>query len=158
MWRSVSICSIIHLVQPYGLVAGFLGLSSVSGRLSGVAVHGGGAGEDDGLAAVLAHDVDEGEGVADVVGVVLDGLGHRLAHGLEAGEVDHAVDVVLGEHVLERVAVVDVGNVHGEVGRGLGADDGFDAVFDLGRGVRQVVDDDNLVAALKQLDNGVGSQ
>ena len=61
------------------------------------------------------------------------------------------------EDALESFAVVDVGDVHGEVGRGLVADDGLDAVLDLGRGVRQVVDDDNLVAALKQLDDGVGA-
>ena len=138
-------------------MAGFLGLASVSGRGVRVSVDGGGAAEDDGLAAVVAHDVNEREGVAQVVGVVLDGLGDRLAHGLEAGKVDDAVDLVRGEDLLQRVAVVDVGDDELEVCGGLGADDGLDAVLDLGGGVGEVVHDDDLVAVLEQLDAGVAA-
>ncbi len=106
---------------------------------------------------MLAHDVHEGERVAEVVGVVLDRLGDGLAHGLEAGEVDHAVDLVLVEDALERLAVVHVGAVEGEALGGLGSHDGVDAVEHLLGGVGQVVDDDDLIAVLEQLDARVGA-
>ena len=104
---------------------------------------------------MLTHDVDERERVADVVAVVLDGLGHGLAHGLVAGEVDHAVDAVRVEDTGEGLAVVDVGDIEGEVRGRLGADDGLDAIFHLGGGVGEIIDDDDLVSAFKQLDDGV---
>ncbi len=122
-----------------------------------IAVDGGGAGEDDGLAAVLAHDVNERERVANVVGVVLDGLGDGLADGLEARKVNHAARVVLVEDLGERRAVVDVGLVEGEIGGRVVADDGLDAVKDLGRGVGEVVDNNDLVAAREKFDDGVAA-
>ena len=106
---------------------------------------------------MLAHDVNERERVADVVGVVLDGLAHGLADGLEASEVDHAIGVVLVKDLGERRAVVDVGLVEGEVCRGVVTNDGLDAVEDLARGVGEVVNHDHLVAAAQKLDDRVAS-
>ena len=106
---------------------------------------------------MLAHGVDEREGVADVVGVVLDGLAHALAHGLEAGEVDHAVHRVLVEDDVERLAVVHVGAVEGEPLRRLGPHDLVDAVEHPLARVGQVVHNHDLVALLKQADNGVAA-
>jgi hypothetical protein len=40
------------------------------------------------------HGLQQAEAALDVVGVVIQGLGHRLAHGLEAGEVDDGADLV----------------------------------------------------------------
>ena len=71
-------------------------------------VDGSGGGEDDVLAAVLLHDLEEDEGAGDVVVVILEGLGDGLAHSLEARKVDDAVDLVLGEDLLEAVAVEQV--------------------------------------------------
>jgi hypothetical protein len=122
-----------------------------------VAVDRGGAGEDDVLAAVVAHHVHEREGVAQVVGVVLDGLADGLAHGLEASEVDHAVDVVLVKDGVHGLAVVDVGAVEGEVGGSGVAHDGLDAADDLLRRVGEVVDNDYLVAVLKELHHRVAA-
>ena len=66
------------LDHPLGPAVGVGGrlLGALLGEGEGVrvTVDGGGAGEDDGLAVVLAHDVDERERIANVVGVVLDGL------------------------------------------------------------------------------------
>ena len=147
-----------HPLGPaIGVGGGLLGAGLGQRQGVRVSVDGGGAAEDDGLAAVVAHDVNECEGVAQVVGVVLDGLGDRLAYGLEAGKVDDAVDLVRGEDLLQCVAVVDVGDDELEVCGGLGADDGLDAVLDLCGGVGEVVHDDDLVAVLKQLDAGVAA-
>ena len=70
---------------------------------------------------------------------------------------DHAVDLVFGEDALEGRAVVDVGAVEREVLGGLVAHDGADAADDLFGGVGEVVDDNDLVATLEQLDDGVRS-
>ena len=99
---------------------------------------------------MIAHDIHQRERAADVVGVVLDGLLYALAHGLEAREVDHAVDVERVEDGVEGVAVVDVGAHEGETLGGLVPHDGVDAVQHLLARVGQVVHDDDLVALLQQ--------
>ena len=87
--------------------------------------------------------------------VVLDGLAHRLADGLKAGEVDDAVDLMGIEDLVHRIAVEHVGLVEGEVLGGLVAHDGLDAVDGDGAGVGEIIDDDDLVATLEQLNDGV---
>ena len=147
-----------HPLGPAIGVGGvLLGAGLGEGQGIRVAVDGGGAGEDDGLAAVLAHDVDERERVADVVGVVLDRLGDGLTHGLEAGEVDDAVDRVGVEDLLERGAIIHVRDDELEVLGRFGANDDLDAVLDLRGGVGEVIDDDDLVVLLEQLDHGVAA-
>ncbi len=106
---------------------------------------------------MVAHDVHQRERVAQVVGVVLDGLLHRLAHGLEAGKVNHAVDLVVGEDLLQGLTVVDVGPIKGQVLGAIFAHDGVDAVDDLLRRVGEVVHDDGVVACIEQLDHGVAA-
>ena len=51
----------------------------------------GGGGEDDVLAVVLGHDVEQVDGTRDVVLVVEQRLAHRLAHRLQPREVDDGV-------------------------------------------------------------------
>ena len=106
---------------------------------------------------MVAHGVDEREGVPDVVGVVLDGLLHALSHGLVSGEVDDAVHGLLVEDALQGLAVVDVGAVEGESLGGLGPNDLIDAVEHLLARVGEVVDDHDLVALLQQADDGVAA-
>ena len=147
-----------HPLGPtIGVGRGLLGVLFGDGRIVRVAVDGRGAREDDGLAAMVPHDVDEHQGVLDVVVVVLDGLAHRLADGLKAGKVDDAVDLMGIEDLVHRIAVEHVGLVEGEVLGGLVAHDGLDAVDGDGAGVGEVIDDDDLVAALEQLNDGVGT-
>ena len=106
---------------------------------------------------MVAHDVNEHQGVLDIVVVVLDGLAHRFADGLKAGEVDDAVDLVGIEDLVHRIAVEHVGLVESEVLGGLVAHDSLDAVDGDGAGVGEVIDDDDLVAAFEQLNDGVGT-
>ena len=145
-----------HPLGPtIGVGRGLLGVFLGDGRIVRIAVDGRRAREDDGLTTVVAHDIDEHQGVLDIVVVVLDGLAHRLANGLKAGEVDDAVDLVGIEDLVHRIAVEHVGLVEGEVLGGLVAHDGLDAVDGNGAGVGEVIDDDNLVATLEQLNDGV---
>ena len=145
-----------HPLGPtIGVGRGLLRILLGDGRVVRVAVDGRGAREDDGLAAMVAHDVDEHQGVLDVVVVVLDGLAHRLADGLKAGKVDDAVDLMGIEDLVHRIAVEHVGLVEGEVLGGLVAHDGLDAVDGDGAGVGEIIDDDDLVATLEQLNDGV---
>ena len=145
-----------HPLGPaVGVGAELLGALLGEGQRVGVAVDGRRAGEDDVLAAVVAHGLDQVEGAAEVVVVVLDGLGHALADGLEAGEVDHAVDVERLEDGLEGVAVAHVGADERHALGCLFAHDLRDAVENLLAGVGEVVDDDDLIAAREQLDDGV---
>ena len=65
------------------------------GNLHGVAVDSGAGGEDDVLAAILAHDIDQHQRAADVVLVILPRLLHTLAHSLESGKVNAGVEAVL---------------------------------------------------------------
>ncbi len=130
-----------------------LGLGLGDGARVGGAVHRGGAGEDDVLAVSGAHGAQQGESAVHVVVVVLEGLNHGLADGLEAGEVDDAVDRRRGEHGVHGGLVADVALDE----RGAGTRDGLDAVENHRVGVAQVVVDDDLVARLLQLNDGVAA-
>ena len=104
-----------HALGPaVGVGAGAFGAVFGDGDLGGVAIDGGAGAEDDVLAVVVAHDVDEGEGAADVVFVVFPGFGDALADGFESGEVDAGVEGVVGEEVFEGLAVADVDLVEGD--------------------------------------------
>jgi len=63
---------------------------------------------------VAAHRADQRERRAEVVLVVLQGLGHALADGLEPREVDDGVDPVVREQVLGLVVVGEVEGPHVE--------------------------------------------
>ena len=59
------------------------------------------------------------------------------------------------EDLVHCIAVKHVGLVEGEVLGGLVAHDGLDAVDGDGAGVGEIIDDDDLVATLEQLNDGV---
>ena len=131
----------------------------------GIAVDGGGGGEDDVGDIVAGHGAHKGDAAADVDAVVLEGNLARLADGLQiqlaevevgqqmedsylqGGKVNDRVNGgVLGEDIVEGLLVGDVDLV--EVGAA--AADELDAVEgDLG-GVVEVVDNDDVVAVLKE--------
>ena len=98
-----------HTLGPaVGVGALTLGTCLGDGDLSGVAIDGGARGEDDILAAVLTQHVEEHEGAGDVVVIVLPRFGDALAHGLEAGEMDAGVKMVLLHDFAEAFAVADI--------------------------------------------------
>ena len=55
-----------------------------------------------------AGHVAQGQRAREVIPVVFQRLLHAFAHGLEAGEVDDGVHVVLGEDAVERRAIEEV--------------------------------------------------
>ena len=81
------------------------------------------------------HGPAEVQGAGQVVVVVEEGLCHRLSHRLEAGKVDHRVDGVFLENLLQLALVQQIRLIKGEVPAGQGAD----GVQDLRFGVGEVV-------------------
>ena len=122
-------------------------------QLVGVAVDGAAATEDQVTVALAAQPLDDVEQAVEVIAVVGQGLVDAVAHGLESGEVDGAVEVVLGEELAGGLGVGQVGDV---VRHPL-AGDGFDAVQDARLGVVVVVRADDGEAVLEQVDDGVAA-
>ena len=143
-----------HVLGPavgVGAVAGSAGLFKRHLVIAGVDRRRGG--EDDVVHAVIAHGFAEADGGIEVVVVVLQRHGHRLAHGLEAREVDGAADVVLFKDAVEGRAVAHVVFVEGH----LFAGDLLHALDGLGVGIDQIVDDDHAVAAVEKLHAGMAA-
>ena len=118
-----------------------------------VAVHGGRRREDDVLAAVVAHGVQEHERGVHVVFVVFERHGDRFANGLEPGKVDAGVKVVFLENLVHGGGIADVSLDEGD---GLPDNFGDPAERFLAR-VHEVVDGDNGMALLVEFDNRVRS-
>ena len=143
-----------HLGGAVGVGGGPGGEILGDGHAGGVAVDGGRGGEDEVVAVMTAHDVQDVERAGQVVGVILDGLGDALAHGLVGGELDDAVDVgVGGKDALHRRFVGHVGLDKAEILAG----DLFDAGQRFGAGVVEVIRHDDVVPCGQKLHAGVAA-
>src|SRR5699024_3193946 len=80
-----------HLGGAVGVGGGAGGEILPDGHAGRVAVDGGRGGEDDVVAVMPAHHVQNVQRAVEVVGVVFDGLGDALPHRLVGGELDYAV-------------------------------------------------------------------
>ena len=143
-----------HVLRPAVGVGAHAGAGALpEGHLVVAGVDRRRGGEDDVLHAVVAHGLAEAHGGEEIVVVVFQRHRHGLADGLEPGEVDRAVDAVLFKNAVERRTVAHVVLIEGHVLAGdlLYAFDGLDV------GVDQIVDDDDIVAAFKQLHAGVAA-
>ena len=118
-----------------------------------IAINGGRAGEDDVLAAVLAHHIEEDEGAVHIVFVVFERLHAAFAHGLESGEVDAGVKLMLIEHLLQAFAVADIYFVE----RHFLADDFLHALEGDGAAVVKVVNYYGLMSGLCEFNQGVAA-
>lgn len=154
-----------------GAQRALLGDGNHVGEAGGIAVDGGGAGENNVGDVVADHRAQKVDGAVDVDHVVVQGLLAGLADSLintmsaspsiaqgnqekpylEGSEVDNAVDVGVSlEHLVEVLLVGDI-----ELNElGLLAADQLNAVQSLGGGVVQVVSNDDLVASLQQSEGG----
>ena len=102
---------------------------------------------------MLAGCFEDVEERAEVVLVVFKGLVHRLSDGLEGGEVNDCVNMVLAE---EGIYSGFVAEVHLDE-RQLLAEDGADA-FVVGLvAIGHVVRNDDVIPGLRQLDRDVAS-
>ena len=99
-----------------------------------------------------ARHVAQRQRAGEVVPVVLERLLHAFAHGLEAGEVNDGVDVVLGEHLVKGIAVKNIDLVELQlVAVGVDAGDAAHALDGKLARIAQVVHDDHAVSLLQQL-------
>ncbi len=143
-----------HILRPAVGVGAHAGAGALPERHLVVAgVDRRGRGKDDVLHAVVAHGLAETHGGEEVVVIVFQRHRHGFADGLEPGEMDRAVDVVLFKDAVERRAVAHVVFIEGDVL----ARDLLHAFDGLRAGVDQIIDDDDLVAALEQLHAGVAA-
>ena len=102
---------------------------------------------------MVAHGLAQADGGKEVVVVVFQRHRHRFAHGLEAREVNGAVDMVLFKDAVEGRPVAHVVFVEGH----LFAGDLLHALDRPGAGVDEVVDDDHAVAAVQKLHAGMAA-
>ena len=136
-----------HIFRPA------VGVGAAGGHLLGkgdalrYAVDRGGGTEHDGVDVVVGHGLQQRQGGVQIIAVVFQRQLHRFAHGLEAGEVDDGVEIVLLEHLLQRGTV---GHVHPVKGRGA-AGDAADAVRYVRGAVAEIVGNDHVIAGLEQL-------
>ncbi len=138
------------------LLHGDLGRAVGVGRLEGVrlqnrgvdrlAVGRGGGGEDDFVDVVGDHAREKDLRAADIVAVILEGVGHALANEGIGGEVDDRVDGFRLENGVKEDPVANIADVQAHVRR-----DGL-AVTRLER-----VRDHDFKAAFHELANGVGA-
>ena len=152
-----------HIAQAVGpagpahhVLHGQLGLAIAVGGLGAVrlqnghplrlAIGGGGGGEYDLVHPVGHHRPQQSGGAAQVVVVILQGVGHRLAHLRGGGEVDDAVDVLGLEQLVHGRPVPDVRLIEA----GLGVDGGPEAG-------EQVVGHHHVPSGLDELVYGVGA-
>ena len=143
-----------HLRGAVGVRGAADGEILADGHAGGVAVDRGGGGEDDVVAVVAAHDVQNVQRAGQIVGVVLDGLGNALADGLVGGELDDTVNVlVLGKDLLHGVLVGHVGLDKTEVLAG----DLLDAGQGLGAGVVVVIGYNDVVPCGQKFHTGVAA-
>ena len=106
---------------------------------------------------MVSHDIKKGEGIAQIVCVVLNGLGNGLADGLEACEVNDKVNGVLVKDVVECICIVDVCLVERKALSVLFSYNGFDAIDNLCRSIGKVINNYGLVARIEQFNNGMAA-
>ena len=102
---------------------------------------------------MLPHHIEQDQGVDQIVGVVLQGLGYALAHCLQTGKVDDRVDVgVLGKESLHLSLIAQLGFYKGNF---------LPVIFSTGAGilgrVDQIVCYHDLIARLDKLHAGVAA-
>ena len=66
-----------------------------NGNDGGITIDGGGGGEDDVLASVLAELIEQHEGAVHVVLVIFQGFGNTLTDGFQTSKVDAGIELVL---------------------------------------------------------------
>ncbi len=129
----------------------FSGRELSDGQVVGLAVNRRRRREDYVAATELAHEIHHVHERSEIVAVIFHGIGHRLAHSLVGGEVNHRVEFVLLEDLAESllVAAVDIDERH------VDARDFAYALHSAHVGVRQVVGHDHVVTRVDQLDGGM---
>ena len=105
------------------------------------------------FAACLLHDFQKGQGAVQIISVILQRLPDTLTHGLETGKVDHGINFVVLEDLLQFhfVSAVDL------IECGHSACDLTDPVAYIPAGVAEIIHDDGMVACVHQFHNGMAA-
>ena len=147
-----------HLLQhALGLAVGVRAFSLRAllrdGHKGRISVYGRRGAEHDVLHAMLSHHIAEHQGSRDIIIVILDGLGHRLAYRLQARKMNDRVDLLLVEDRVHSLPVQDVRLVKGHMLSG----DLLHTVKRLFAGIIQVVYYYHIVAGFQEFYTGVAS-
>ena len=103
---------------------------------------------------MLPHGLEEVQGADEVVGIVLQGLGDALAHGLEPGEVDDGINAgILGKEGLHLLLVAQLRFDEGD----FLSHDLLHPAKGLLAGVVEVVRHDDVAARLDKLHAGMAA-
>ena len=105
------------------------------------------------LTACLLHDLQKCQGAVQIIPVILQRLPDTLAHCLKACKVDHSIDFVVLEDLLQFhfVSAVDL------IECGHSACDLTDPVAYIPAGVAEIIHDDGMVACVHQFHNGMAA-
>ena len=110
-------------------------------------------GEDQPLDICLLHHLGQDQGGIEVIVIIFPGLCHRFAHCLEACKVDHCVDGIFREDLLQQRLITDIALIELQaLARQL-----HNTVQAFRIGIAQIVDDHHTVSAFQQLQAGVRS-
>ncbi len=97
---------------------------------------------------MLHHRLQQLDGAGEIVVVIAQRDLDGLSHGLQAGEMDDRIEVLLGEDPVDRAPIEEVAMVKLELAPG----DPLDAPKRLSRAVVEIVDDGHVVSGAEQLD------
>ena len=143
-----------HVLGPAVGVGTVAGLGSFpQWHLIITGVNGCGRREDDSLDTALAHHTAQGHGGAQVVFIVLQGLGNGLTNSLQAGKMNGALDCMLVKNLVQQCLITDIALVEGN----LLAGDHLHAVQALRVRVDQVINDNRLVTCFNQFNTSVAA-
>jgi hypothetical protein len=111
-----------------------------------IAVDGSRRRKDEAVDAALHRGIQEAAGRHGVVAVIAERIAHRIRHHDGAGEMNDALDAVLGDHACDEVFIAGVADEQRHAFRQEGGESGG-----------QIVDHDDAFAGLRQRMNHVTS-
>ena len=118
-----------------------------------IAINGSRRRENQILATMLAHHVEQYKGRVHVVLIILQRLAHRFAYSFEAGKMDNGINLIVRENLLHSRSVAYVSLYE----RHLFADDLSHSAKRFGIGITKVINYYHIVAGLVELNNGVAA-
>ena len=141
-----------QLGAPVG-VGGAAGEILADRQAGGIAVDGGRGAEHQIVHPGPFHRLQQGEGAAEVVLVVIQWNAGRLADRLEGGKVDHRIDLLFGEDPVQQSPIANIPLIE----QGLLAVDGGDSGQHAALAVAEVVDHHGIHACRLQGQTGVAA-
>ena len=105
------------------------------------------------LATMLAHHIEQYKGRVHVVLIILQWFGYRFANSFKSGKMDNSINLIVRKNFLHRNSVANVSLYE----RHLFADDLSHSAKRFGIGITKVIYYYHIVAGLVELNNGVAA-